>query len=292
MSEDAVEIRGGGLTARIARRGAELVRLQDGAGRDLLWDGDPAFWTGHAPLLFPIVGRVAGDRITVDGRDHPMRQHGLARLMDFEPVEADGSRCRWRLAASEATLAQYPFAFVLDATYALSERSLAVTAAVRNAGDRPMPAAFGFHPAFRWPLPGGSAREDCAVTFEHDEPAPIRRIEGGLVLPGPVPTPVEGRRLALHDGLFAHDALVFDRLTSRSVTYGGPQGLQVRVDFPGMPELGLWSKPGAGFVCIEPWHGTASPQGFEGEFSDKPGLVRIAPGETRTFAMKVAVLEG
>jgi galactose mutarotase-like enzyme len=56
---DLVTISAGGLTARIAPLGAELCSLTDADGREWMTDADPAFWTGHAPLLFPIVGALA-----------------------------------------------------------------------------------------------------------------------------------------------------------------------------------------------------------------------------------------
>jgi galactose mutarotase-like enzyme len=98
-----------------------------------------------------------------------------------------------------------------------------------------------------------------------------------------------GNRLALSDDLFAQDALVFDRLASRRVTYVSPGGASIALSFPDMPDLGIWTKPGAGFVCIEPWQGFASPEDFDGEFADRLGVVRIAPGEARKFAVAIEV---
>ena len=46
----------------------------------------------------------------------------------------------------------------------------------------------------------------------------------------------------------------------------------IEVAWHGFEQLGLWQKPGAGFLCIEPWRGYASPVGFDGEFTTKPGL--------------------
>ena len=52
------------------------------------------------------------------------------------------------------------------------------------------------------------------IRFEHDEPAPVRRIDtDGFLLPDPQPTPVEGDKLVLRDDLFVADALIFDRLS-------------------------------------------------------------------------------
>jgi galactose mutarotase-like enzyme len=283
---DTVSISDSALRAEISTTGAELVRLQDRDGADLLWDGDPAFWTGRSPLLFPIVGEVKGNRLNVAGKTYEIGRHGFARTSTFTLVSSEPSRCAWRLEANEATRKQYPFDFRLDVTYAIHAGTLEMSAEVTNPGSVAMPASFGFHPALRWPLPYGKPRAAHEIVFERDEPAPIRRPVDGLLSTATYPTPVKGRRLALHDDLFNDGALVFDRLQSRSVTYGD----RLRVDFDGMPHLGIWMLPGAGYVCIEPWQGHASPQDFDGNIADKPGIVSIAPGESRRFAMSISVL--
>lgn len=283
---DIVSISDPTLRAEISATGAELVRLQDSAGSDLLWDGDPAFWSGRSPLLFPIVGEVKGNRLNVAGKAYEIGRHGFARTSTFTLVSSEPSRCTWRLEASEATRKQYPFAFRLDVSYAIRAGTLEMSAEVINPGGVAMPASFGFHPALRWPLPYGKPRAAHEIVFEKDEPAPIRRPVDGLLSTATYKTPVRGRRLALHDDLFRDGALVFDNLQSRSVTYGE----RLQVDFDGMPHLGLWMLPGAGYLCIEPWQGHASPQGFDGDLADKPGIVSIAPGASQRFAMSISVV--
>ncbi len=282
---DIVSISSPRLGARISAAGAELVRLQDGRGSDLLWNGDPAFWNGRSPLLFPIVGEAKGNRIRVAGAEYEIGRHGFARTATFALVSSDTMQCTWRLDASEATRRQYPFEFRLDVTYRIEGAALHMTAEVTNTGDDTMPAAFGFHPALRWPLPYGKPRAAHQIVFDQDETAPIRRPIDGLLSAARYPTPVRDRRLALHDGLFEDGALVFDTLASRSLVYGDA----VRVSFPRMPHLGIWTKPGAGYLCIEPWQGYASPEGFDGDLGDKPGMVPIAPGATETFGMSISV---
>jgi galactose mutarotase-like enzyme len=289
QSSPNVCIASAGLRAEISPRGAELVRLQDEAGRDLLWNGDPAFWTGRAPLLFPIVGRVAGDHLKVANALYPMRQHGFARQSSFEILLAEPAHCRMALVSNEESLRIFPFAFRFEAGYALEAQRLVIVIDVHNLGSEPMPVSMGFHPALRWPLPYGASRAAHRIVFAEPEPEPIRRLENGLLSPLAVPTPVDGRSLALDDALFAHDALIFDRLTSRALRYGPPQGRGIEVEFPAMPQLGIWTKPGAGFLCIEPWQGFADPQGFAGEFADKPGIVRLGPGEVRRFGMTITL---
>lgn len=276
------------LSAEIAADGAELSTLQDAAGRHLLWDGDARWWTGRAPLLFPIVGRLPGDRARIDGREYELLQHGFARTSTFTCTHADSGSCRFELRETAESLQRYPRAFHLAVTYAIDGPTLSILARVTNTDARPLPFSFGFHPAFRWPL-AGDAREGHVLEFERDEPAPIRRPHDGLLAPGGESLPVDGRRLALHDGLFEAGALVFDTLQSRRVRYVGPHCPQIEVGFPHMQHLGVWTKPGAPFVCIEPWHGYAAPVGFAGELREKPGIIELTPGDISEFGMTVTL---
>lgn len=286
---DRVVIASDRLTAEVAPLGAELQSLRDGEGRELMSDGDPAFWSGRAPLLFPIVGRLNGDTYRVDGRDHAMPKHGFARRSPFELVEQGETRVRFRLTDSAGTRDAYPFAFALDMAFALDGGTLWMTATIANRGDGVMPASFGFHPAFAWPLPYGDARGDHRIVFAEDEPAELCAITpDGLIAPGPRRTPVKGKVLTLADDLFASDALVWRDLRSRSLTYGG-DGAVLRIAFPDTPWLGIWTKPGARFVCVEPWAGMADPEGFAGDFTAKPGVFALAAGDSRAFRMIVTL---
>ena len=286
---DLVAIGSNELVARINPLGAELWSLTDRAGREYLTDADPAFWTGHAPLLFPIVGALNGGRYRVEGTEYALPKHGFARTSRFELAEQDAERVRFRLAESEATLAAYPFRFVLEMAFALAGATLSMVATVHNPGTVPLPFSFGFHPGFAWPLPGGAAKADHAIVFEREETEAIRRIDGEGLVARSEPTPVVGRTLALGPVLFEDDALIWDRLASRGCTYGAPGGARLDIAFPETPMLGVWQKPGARYICIEPWAGIADPAGFAGDFRDKPGVMALAAGTSRSFRMGVTV---
>ena len=288
---DWITIASDRLTAAIDPHGAELSSLTDADGRELMTDADPAFWTGRAPILFPVIGVTNGGVIRLDGAEYPMAKHGFARHADFAVVERAGDRLVLRLTDSEATRASYPFAFALDLHFAIRRTSLSIMATVANRGDAPMPAQFGFHPAFAWPLPYGAARGDHDIVFDTDEPAPLRRITpDGLIAADPRPSPLDGRILHLADALFTDDALVWDPVVSHGVLYGPRPGPQLHVAFPHTPRLGIWTKPGAHYVCIEPWHGIADPEGFTGDFRDKPGVFEVAPGQSRAMQMSVTLM--
>jgi len=282
-----ITIRSAELEVAISETGAELQSVTDPRGQDWLWDGDERWWTGRAPLLFPTVGMVAGGIARFGGRDFAMPKHGFARKARFAVVEALDHSATFRLEDSDETRAIYPFAFRLDVTHRLDGAVLETVATVTNSGDAAMPAGFGFHPALRWPLPGTGATSKTRhlLRFDAEEPEPIRGVTPDGLIGAPAPTPIGGDELQLHDSLFAHDALVLDRPNSRGLWFGVPEHPGVRVDFAGLDYLGIWMKPGAGYLCIEPWASHADDEGFTGAFADKPGVVTLAPGESHDFAM-------
>ena len=74
-----VSLASSGFSATISPRGAELQSLVDTDGHDLLWDGDPRFWKGRAPILFPVIGTVHDGGYRLDGHHYDMPKHGFAR---------------------------------------------------------------------------------------------------------------------------------------------------------------------------------------------------------------------
>ena len=251
----------------------------------------PSLLTGRAPILFPVIGLLAGGCYRLDGVSYAMPKHGFARHSTFDIIDQSTSAVTFRLSATDATRAIYPFEFQLDIRFSLADAVLTVAATIANTGDADMPASLGFHPALRWPLPYGQPRDAHGLRFEHDEPAPVRRIDAdGFLLPESQPTPVIGDTLMLRDDLFVDDALIFDRLQSRKVVYGAANGRRLAIDFADFPTLGVWSKPGAGFVCIEPWQGFSDPVGFAGDIREKPGIVEIAARTSKRLAMHISLM--
>lgn len=286
-------IASGGFSAGIRALGAELTSLRDDRGAEWLWQAGPE-WRRHAPVLFPIVGRLAGDRLRHAGREHRLTQHGFARDRRFAWVRREADRCRLRLTDDAASRDAFPFGFVLELDYALAGPRLTVTAILSNPGAEPLPCALGAHPAFRWPLPHGPGERPAEkaahrLVLERAEAGPLRRLRDGLLRPEPEPPPFAERVWPLSPDLFAGDALILPRLASRAIRFEAP-GRGLTLSWEGYRDLGLWSKPeGADFLCIEPWYGMASPEGWQGDFVDKPGLMLLAPGESRRLAWSVAL---
>ena len=288
---ELIEITNGDLTARINPLGAELWSLTDGDAREYMTDADPAFWGGHAPLLFPVVGSLNGDVLRLDGCEYALPRHGFARRSMFAPVHVEGTGVRFRLTDSPDTRKVYPFGFVLEMAYRLDGMTLAMEAAVTNPNGEALPFSFGYHPAFAWPLPGRADKAAHKLVFDKAEPQDVRRVASGtgVLLPEAEPTPVTGRELALSEDLFRTDAVIWDQVASRSLSYGVEGGPWLDIAFPDTPSLGLWQVPGARYICIEPWAGHADPEGFAGDFRQKPGVVLLEPGAIRSFRMDVSV---
>jgi galactose mutarotase-like enzyme len=291
VSHDVIAIAGDGLSASINPLGAELSSLRDAQGRDLLWSGDPSIWAGRAPILFPIVGTLNNDTYRASGKSYTLPRHGFARRRMFSLFESGTDFAAFRLQSDAETRMVYPFDFRLVLVFSISGARLKIGAELVNTGDEDLPASFGFHPAFLWPLPYGAPRSEHRVVFEKDEPGPLRLLDkNGLLDPTPLASPIESRSLVLRDDLFAKDALIFTELRSRSVVYGAGEGVKLKIDLPDSPHLGIWSKPGAPFVCIEPWQGHSDPEGFSREIWDKPGIVRIPPGSACIFRMSIELI--
>jgi galactose mutarotase-like enzyme len=279
------------LSAAVNPFGSQLSVLRDSSGRDLLWTGDPAVWAGRAPMLFPTIGELAGGAFRVGSKTYKLPRHGFARTKPFQVVAATATEATFRLSADESTLQVYPFNFQLDVRFALTGATLAIKSSVRNLGREELTASVGYHPGFRWPLPYGQPRAAHFIEFADDAGPAIRRLDShGLLSPERLPTPVSGRRLLLDDSLFRDDVVIFDELRSHSVMYGADTGPRIRMAFPDATYLGVWTKPGAPFVCIEPWHGIADATGFTGEFKDKLGAFAVAPGGIQELNMEITLV--
>ncbi|MBI0536712.1 aldose 1-epimerase family protein [Roseomonas sp. KE2513] len=277
------------LLASVSAEGAELRSLRDAAGGEWLWGAGPE-WPRHAPVLFPIVGRLPGDTLRHEGRAYRLTQHGFARDRRFTWRRRAPDGCALRLEADAATLAAYPFAFVLDLEWTVAEGRLACTATVSNPGPGRLPFSLGAHPAFAWPLPGTAAQGDHALAFPGAELdfLSARRLTGGL-LDAAESIPLPGGRLPLHPGLFDADAIVLPDFPGRRLRLEAP-GAALEMGWEGYGDLGLWSKPGgAGFLCLEPWCGMAAPMGWDGDFKAKPGIVTLAPGAAQSFRWWVSM---
>ena len=285
---DTIRIENADLVVEVSTLGAEMQSLKTADGRDWLWNGDATWWTGRSPILFPIVGKAPGDMLAVNGQTYPMAQHGIARRREFALVEQSINACRHQLVSTPETRAVYPFDFRLTLEHRLDGRKLSVTATVENTGDTPLPFGIGFHPAFLWPLPGAENKPH-AVTLDNGAEPGVVQLEDGLIGKTLPTSPFEAGRLDLAHSLFDNDALIFPEGAGTGLTFGADDGPGLSFTFHNLPNIALWQKPGAPFLCIEPWHGMAAHAGGTAELVERPYTVALAAGDAMDFGFAVEV---
>lgn len=278
------------LTVDVSSLGAEMQALTTSDGRSWLWNGDAAFWGGRSPILFPMVGKAPDDTLVIDGQSYPMGQHGFARRTEFALAASSATMCRYELVSSPATKAVYPFDFLLALEHAVDGRVLTVAAEVTNRDQRPMPFGIGFHPAFVWPLPGAEGR-DHVITLDNGGEPHLLRLAGGLISPAKLPSPFKAGRLVLEHGMFEQDAMIFPEGAGNGLRYSAIGGPTMHFGFDNLPNLALWQKPGAPFICIEPWHGTAAENGGSKELAERPYSQTLVPGASARFAFTVEIAQ-
>lgn len=285
---EIVSIANDRLAVEVSSLGAEMQSLASSDGRSWLWNGDTAWWPGRSPILFPIVGKAPGDRLTVEGRQVDMAQHGFARRSEFALTARTETSCSHRLTPTDATRAAYPFEFALTLTHSLDGNALTASAEVENLDEKPMPFSVGFHPAFLWPLPGGEGKPHIVELDNRAEPL-LARVAGGLLRPDRLPSPFTAGRIEIAPEMFVEDAMIFLEGAGTGLTYGFDGGSALHFRFENLPNLALWTKPGAPFLCVEPWHGVAAAIGASDDITARPFIKILPPGEKARFAFTVEI---
>ncbi len=269
-----------------SRLGAELTSFKlDGVeklhqGQDCIDENGRIYWKRHFPVLFPIVGKLKQNKTIINGRTYEMNQHGFARDMDFEPITKLDNFHSYVLKSNASTLVKYPFEFALYVTYRTDGNKLTTIYKIVNEGDNNMPFGIGGHPAFkidRDDLKNG----EYYLEFEQDE----EKIHFLYLVDGLIGTEyaknvmLDKRRLPINPHSFDNDALIMKGLTSHGISLKKKSGDKtlLTMDFDGFPYLAVWSKPGAPFICIEPWYSTADTVKSSGVFTQKTDLITLAP---------------
>ncbi len=275
------------LTVSVNTRGAELCSIKSAAGTEYLWQADPAFWKGQAPILFPTIGKLQDGRYRLNGQTYELAPHGFARTMDFTLIDQQPDVLTCQLLPTDETRARYPFEFALKVIYRLSGNALSIEYAVRNTGSSIMPFSIGCHEAYNLPGP----IDECFLEFEKTETADPRLINAkGMVSTDTVAVLKNTRTLPLSKTLFDRDVLIFLDVKSKKVTLGAKNSpRRLTVEFAGFPHLGIWAKPAAPFVCIEPWFGHSDPEQSYGDIWEKPGIMKLEAGKTFTCMHRVTV---
>lgn len=270
------------LRVSFKHKGAELSSLFDKRdGVEHMWKADPAFWPRQAPLLFPCVGESKDGKITVDGEYYPMGRHGFARHEVFTVVGEGKNHVVFELRSDPNTLRQYPFDFTFRVRHELNDAQLSTSFEVVNSGIQEMAFQLGGHPAFSVPFGTKGSFSDYKVEF--GEAMNLDRhllTEKGLYSGNERPFLNNEAGFDLFYDLFKEDALVFKNIPSKRVWIQHRDGgKRLQMDYEGFPHFGIWSVPGADYVCLEPWIGCADMHDQPDDFFLKDNLVRLNPEE-------------
>lgn len=285
----------GNATLSVDLMGAQLNSWKIG-DLEYIWQRDPAYWTGSAPVLFPIVGELKGEGKTtiINGKPYHMDIHGFARDMEFSLVKAEGDTISMKLEANEETLKAYPFKFSLVTEFKLMENGFSHSFTVKNEGDEDMPFVIGAHPGFNLPLFEGDSFEDYTVEFEKEEKNEAYRIdEEGLVDDSKFDSVLkDGRFIPLNHGLFDTGALIYQKMNSHSVKLYNKDGKGIKMDYPDFDYFGIWQMPQkqTPYLCLEPWTGMNDCYSEDGVYTHKRGIQFLKSGEEKRFSFTVTLL--
>lgn len=274
--------------------GAELksiVSLDEELER--LWQGDEKSWTGQAPLLFPLIGRLKEERYDWAGKSYSMPIHGFANRSEFTYVPAGENTLSFTLTDTPETYARYPFHFRLTVRYVLQGRTIRKEHTVENLTDGEMLYELGGHEGYNIALYAGERMAQYYAEFKNDGLMTYTTDEAIMFNEGLSPVAMDGRRIYLDREVFANDALVLANAEDGTVTIGcGGNGRRITVCAPDFPYLGLWTmyRPfDTNYICVEPWSSLPDCNYLGYDLKDKPGVRTLAAHETETLAYTITV---
>ena len=269
------------LKASFNELGAELVSLIDlKTGKEIIWEGNPDFWGGQSPVLFPTVGALKDDKYIFEGETYEMPRHGFARRKFFDVKSSSENQVVFELNSDQETLKFYPFDFSLEITYTLIENKLTVSYNVKNTSEKELYFSLGAHPGFAIDTKNGLKYDDYEIAFSDDEKLEIHPLIDHLISKETQIIEFENKTLPLTHELFSKDALVMTNMNSKELILRNNQNNQkVIFTFSNFPYFGIWAAKNADFVCLEPWQGIADFEDHNKEFTQKFGILKLEKNE-------------
>jgi galactose mutarotase-like enzyme len=281
------------IKASIKLTGAELCSLIDiESNTELMWEGNPQYWKGQAPILFPIIGALKEGTYYYKGEKYTLPNHGLVRKnTSIKLLTHTQNAISFSYRYDQKTLKQYPFKFELIINYSLNGKALVVNHKVKNAGTDEMLFSIGAHPAFKCPLSKDEKYSDYTLKFETTENLDRWLLENNGLIGNPAKYMNNTNILKLYDEIFDEGALVFKNIKSTFIKLVNKQNKDILiVSFNGFNYMGIWSKERAPFVCIEPWLGIADSVHTNQQFEEKEGLLKLDPKDTFEASYSIEVL--
>ncbi len=281
------------LSIQINKTGIELSSIKSRTtGQEYMWQADPTIWGSHAPVLFPIIGLLKDGYTLIEDKKYYIPKHGLVRNSDkIQLVNSTENTLHFRFSRDNETLEKYPYQFQFDVIFSLIDTTIKVEHVIQNLGDEPMFYSVGGHPAFNCPLFTDEKYEDYFLSFPEEETDGTWLLdENGLISAEQKPILSNSSVLKLDKHMFDNDALIFKHLKSKEVTLNHQEnGPVLSLEFKDFDYLGIWAKPGASFICLEPWLGIADSTDSNHEFKNKEGIRRLEPKQIEKKSFSITI---
>lgn len=275
------------LSVQIKSKGAELFSLKNNVTqREFIWEGNSDFWGKHSPVLFPIVGTLKNNTYRFENKEYQLPRHGFARDLEFKIVYQTENEVIFLLSSDENTAKLFPFKFELKMHYILIDATLKLSYSVKNLDNKTLPFSIGAHPAFALPF----EFENYSLQFEHQETLKSCTLENDLLSDKTFEIELENKNLPLSYSLFANDALIFKTLKSKFITIVETENPILKISFSDFENLGIWTKPNAKFICIEPWLGYSDTIHSNGNLSEKDGIQIVKENQTFCCSFSIEIL--
>ena len=278
------------LTAQISSKGAELISAKSPSGKENIWQADKRFWGRHAPILFPVCGRLLDSTYTLGGVKFDMGSHGFARDMEFDLVSASESELVLTISSTEETRKVYPFDFTLTVKYYLDGARLVMAIDVDNSTDAVMPYMLGWHPGFT--IEGKI--DDYDIIFPNGECAKRHNMTPNLFLePVAVDHPLEsGKYHPTEEEIYREDTVVFTNIGYEAALVKSGENKLVMRHSENLPYFAIWKAPctEAEYICLEPWSDIPS-DGVTPECFDTRKMSRLGANKRDSYYFSVEFID-
>lgn len=287
-----ISIQNDKLKANFRELGAELVSLINiETGKEIMWSGNPDFWSGISPVLFPIIGALKNEQYIFDDQTYELPRHGFARRRIFAVKESSENEVVFELTSDEESLKIYPFQFSLEIKYTLAANKLTVDYLVKNLSQKQMYFSLGAHPGFAIDTENGLNYNDYEIAFSNDDELQIHPLADNLISNQTKTIDLENKVLSLSYELFSKDALVMTNMRSKElILRNNKNHHKVIFTFSNFPYFGIWAAKNADFVCLEPWQGIADLENHNQQLTEKFGILRLEKGEDWTANWAVEII--
>ena len=264
------------LTVSINSLGAEICSVKNTNGLEFIWQADAEIWARHAPVLFPIVGKLKDNSFIFENNTYELPQHGFARDLEFELLEKNNSSCTFQLSSSGQSKKKYPFDFIFQINYRLDKNKLVTNYKIVNPANKIIYFSVGAHPGFKCPLLPDETFEDYYLEFESSSYKKTE-LRDGLLREEKKTFTVKDNKLFLSKHVFDNDALVFENSQVRSIRLCSSRSPhKIILTCNDWPYFGIWSKKNcSNFVCLEPWFGIADTENSNQQLDQKKGIIKL-----------------